>query len=546
MNTIHQETFSLKVKNQAHQIYQESINKSTLEQKAYLRKIESLYKDHPTDDVANVYAKLLFDLSFKLTTNLKKEEVINKLKILFVSHETETIAECIGRLKYNSLSNENVKSSILKNIANEIEQLYKKFPTTFLAEPLAKIWYRISVSRAKDHRQYEKKILDLCSHVNDSNTNTAYAKILFEPNINIEDRDKLVHSFLNGTQDIDSFWTYFNSTYYPRYNDHLNNFKLDESYPVESLNKKINQYLKKLSKESNYIALKIKILSILYCTLQIKNLLAVPKNDKLIGHYTRMQNLKYLISDDEKFGKLRMYNASYMNDPLEGKTLLDFLSVNDHMQQELSSKIYLSCFTTAIDELPMWSMYGDDGQGCCLILSEKYFDYTDEFVSDELMLQPDNNSTNNYLYRVCYLSDKSKTFNIEISTFKNDAPDLIKNITDWLNNLNIHVQDLLEINKTNNKLVDEIMEFILGQIKYLFKDMSYSHEQELRLIRYSENPKLDDSSWIVPQLYVESRKTLEYKQLIFGPKVSQSNRIIPYLVHTKKVKEIKKSDIKYR
>ena len=98
----------------------------------------------------------------------------------------------------------------------------------------------------------------------------------------------------------------------------------------------------------------------------------------------------------------------------------------------------------------------------------------------------------------------------------------------------------------NDKTVDKIVALILDQIRYLFKDQSYAYERELRLIKYSESPLLDNDSWIVPQLYVEVEKPLEYEQVILGPKVEQVNRIIPYLIYTGKVKKVKKSKIKYR
>ncbi len=548
MDRTNQEYSSLDVEKQAHEIYEESITKSTREQRECLNKMEILYKKYSTDEVANQYAHLLYDFSYRLIDKLKKQDVIKKLENLFLMHETESIAEYIGRMKYNLSFQENINLPHLKRCANEIEQLYEKFPTKYLAEPLAKIWCDIFLSRAKDKLQYGEKILDLCSQVKekDSNANTAYARVLFSPDIDIKDRDRLIKIFLKDTQNIDSFWTYFSSSFYPNYNECFKKFKLDESYPVKTLSKRVNQYLKRLEKEENYIKLKIKFLAILYCTLEIKNLLVVPKSNELIGHYTKIQNIKYLLSNDEKIGKLRMNDACYMNDPLEGKVLLDFLSVNDFTREKASAKIYLTCFTKAIDELPMWSMYGDDGQGCCLVLNNKYFDYTDEGISDRLILQSNIDDTNYYLYRVCYLSNKSKKFDIKISKFKNDQSNLEEYIREWIKKLKVHVEDLLKIPHKNTRLVSEIMEFILSQIKYLFKDMSYSHEEELRLIKYSENPKLDDSSWIVPQLYVELEKKLEYDQIILGPKVSQVNRIIPYLLHTQKVKNIKQSNIKYR
>ncbi len=45
----------------------------------------------------------------------------------------------------------------------------------------------------------------------------------------------------------------------------------------------------------------------------------------------------------------------------------------------LNIAIYLSCFTSEIDRLTMWSLCGNEVKGCCLVLSPDYFGYT---VSD--------------------------------------------------------------------------------------------------------------------------------------------------------------------
>ena len=117
-----------------------------------------------------------------------------------------------------------------------------------------------------------------------------------------------------------------------------------------------------------------------------------------------------------------------------------------------------------------------------------------------------------------------------------------------INALKIHYDELVSLKNKNDKVIDGIVALVLSQIRYLFKDWSYAyaHERELRLIKYSESPLLDCDSWIVPQLYVEVAKPLEYAQVILGPKVEQLNRITPYLTYTEKVKEIRKSKIKYR
>ena len=70
-----------------------------------------------------------------------------------------------------------------------------------------------------------------------------------------------------------------------------------------------------------------------------------------------------------------------MNDPSEGKILLEYLNTMDSSFSSLFyrnefevSSVYLSSFTTAIDNLPMWSQYGNNGKGCCIVFNKNYFD----------------------------------------------------------------------------------------------------------------------------------------------------------------------------
>lgn len=311
----------------------------------------------------------------------------------------------------------------------------------------------------------------------------------------------------------------------------------------------MNQYFSKLKKSADhdYSDLKVELLALLHYSFEIRSLLIVPNIPDPIGHYTKIENLKYLVLPGDVGGKLRMSNACYMNDPSEGQTLIKALTNKDFSDlcEDHSNNIYLSCFTTAIDELPMWSMYGNDGKGCCLLFKRDFFDFSSEEFADELTIEDQCSGENNFLFRVVYLSAGASK--ITIDTFPQDKKNLGQNVATAISNLQFHLNKIAHIQeKKRDKITNDILTFILGQIRYLFKDKSYAHEHELRLIRYSESPLLDNDTWVVPQLYVEVEKPLEYKQIILGPKVGEINRIIPYLTYTKKVSSVKKSEIKYR
>lgn len=549
MNMLHDNMPCTSLNKEAFQIYNDSVNKSTSTQKGSIKKLKALYRNLPSDEIANYYAMALFNLSLRVSSE-EMQRISAELERLFERNPTEDIAERIGRLKFNISKHSHCNNArTLKKYAITIEELYHKYPTNALAEPLAKIWYSILTTQSRDRLEYANKIIDLCQNIVDPDANTAYARVLFDPKISIENREKLMVDFLSHPQALDSLSVYVESPYYPKYNKLFGDFQLSSFFPTESIGKRMNQYFSKLKKsyEYDYIDLKVEFLALLHYAFEIRSLLIVPNIPVPIGHYTKIENLKYLVLPGDVGGKLRMSNACYMNDPSEGQTLIKALTNKDfsNLCEDHSHNIYLSCFTTAIDELPMWSMYGNDGKGCCLLFKRDFFDFSSEEFSDELTIEDQCSGENNFLFRVVYLSAGASK--ITIDTFPQDKKNLDQNVATAISNLQFHLNKIAHIQeKKRDKIINDILTFILGQIRYLFKDKSYAHEHELRLIRYSESPLLDNDTWVVPQLYVEVEKPLEYEQIILGPKVGEINRIIPYLTYTKKVSSVKKSGIKYR
>ena len=528
-------------------LYNESIDQPTSEQRKCVSELRKLYQRYPTNTMAEYYAHGLFNLSLRLSFKEQKE-IHTTLQNLYQSHQIEEIAECLGRIKYNLAIKQPLSSAELKQCANEIEQLYQLYKTERLAQPLSSLWYELFNSRAHNRMDYAQKILHLCQNISDPEANEAYAAVLFNPNVNIPNRDDLIKTFLSEEQTLRSVGRYFESKYYPSYNNVFSNIRLKKTYPVQALGKIANQHLQKFQTFTNSGEINAEALAVLFYVFLLKQFLAVPQIKTSIGHYTKLENIKYLVKPPQEAGKLRLYNSAYMNDPEEGKELLRFLSDKELNLLDLckinDSNIYLSCFTTEIDNLPMWSMYGNDGNGCCLVFKKDFFDFSYDEWSDESLIGLSRLNSSNYLYRVCYLS--SSTEELSIDRFPQDKPDLISDISNCLARLTFHIKELQKNQSNRNRnTIDSFLTFALDQIRYLFKDIAYEHEHELRLIKYSENPELDTESWIVPKLYIELPKSLEYQKVILGPKVLHSNQIKPYLFYTKKVKAVEQSEINF-
>ena len=86
----------------AYDIYNASVNKPANEQREYIQELEKLYREDspPLNEVADLYASALFNLSLRVPAQEMKKIYLN-LEALFQKNPTETIAEQIGRLKYN-------------------------------------------------------------------------------------------------------------------------------------------------------------------------------------------------------------------------------------------------------------------------------------------------------------------------------------------------------------------------------------------------------------------------------------------------------------
>lgn len=109
-----------------------------------------------------------------------------------------------------------------------------------------------------------------------------------------------------------------------------------------------------------------------------------------VGHYTKSWVLPKLINK-EGDSRIRIQNVKHLNDPSEGALFMkyvngkmeesakdknnllirDILKIYDYKQPEKwnqRSSVYMGCFSSRIDQLNMWSRYGEQGKGCCLCI----------------------------------------------------------------------------------------------------------------------------------------------------------------------------------
>lgn len=285
---------------------------------------------------------------------------------------------------------------------------------------------------------------------------------------------------------------------------------------------------------------------------------------KLPYHYTKLNTLNCLLAgkNDEK-SKLRLWNSAYMNDAYEGKFFDQLLyqaaslrsgtkkesdiskgsmenSVN--LKLQMNSNVYITSFSTEENSFQMWSIYGDNEKGAAIKFDDDFFDIGDKY-KDVVM---DGTGNEYALYEVKYLD-----------------MDHLQNESELMNNLNGIWSHMCLIEKkledwepeentdeyiSFKNAASEVKTFIadrINEVRFLFKTKSYEYEKELRLIRCSHHPKVDNENFEIPRLYIDVERNIENLDIKIGSKLEnqQIKDLYVWLKNTGKVKHIEVSDI---
>ena len=274
---------------------------------------------------------------------------------------------------------------------------------------------------------------------------------------------------------------------------------------------------------------------------KIKNKLKYKPEDKNFVHYTSLTTLKFLLykpvneqnnsnkSDENKnYPKLRLSNARQMNDPNEGYTFLKFIGIekNDLPKTDYDTSPFFFASMTQTgsetnldDSLPMWKQYGDDAKGINLTYHSEYIrSLIEEGIE---------------IYKVCYNPAKDSLVE-EINSIES-AFNYIKNYGDDKEKEAIFLSAL--------NLIDDI--------RYLFKDVDYSYENEYRIIKSYEGEEdvifsSESSNSVIPGLYAYIDKELKYSKIKLGPKCDDIDFVAPYIKYVDRNIEVTKSQISYR
>lgn len=328
-----------------------------------------------------------------------------------------------------------------------------------------------------------------------------------------------------------------------------------------------------------------KLLEIWSLVQKIKEHLVVKNPTKLrFGHYTSGDVLQLFLKQKEKkdkkrdnnttdikkysiVTKSRLNNVNYMNDPSEGKVLDQCLGL-ETINQKLSLKPspwFLMSLTTVIDQLTMWSQYGNHAEGVCLVLDSGDFaevkyssdikwltsSYSSERLSEELKNSNimSESGSKDFIYRIGYLTtqiDEVSELKPEYNTRLNEEEIRIIN-----NSLSVLNERVKEIDKGKELTLFEKVDECLEEIRYLFKSADYSYEFELRVLKYmplepdNSKIKIDDSGEFA-KLYIERDNPIKISEVIFGPKFQNPEKVTPLLHLLDKNIKFRQSEISFR
>ena len=263
-----------------------------------------------------------------------------------------------------------------------------------------------------------------------------------------------------------------------------------------------------------------------------------------MAHYTspHVCHILFGIGSNETASPMRLGSSTYMNDPSEGKPLLDLLNQQDlgleNKADGASHNAFFTCFSSRVNDLNQFRLYGKEGgveaSGCCLVfnrngdwlretdVSASFHNPSQKSGQDSDDLPEAGISDNGYeklpLYQVAYIAYKdeyiaekkcgiwlsapNKAFNLHQNLAKENLGSSIRftldaNISrfgirlkpvgneEWhqfrLEKLKEALEELIGFFKDKSAVSDDDKE-ALEYIRYLFKDFAFRDEEEFRLL----------------------------------------------------------------
>lgn len=574
-------------------------------------KASDIYKKFPnSEDLAILYMSIWRELVLNQSNLEELQDIISKASDVYKKFpNSEDLVVSYMYILYK-LASDQKGPEVWQDIISEASDIYKKFPDSEdLSYPYISILFNL-IFRQKDFEELRNTITLIKDVYNHPDRNNTFFNWLFELSVSMYINNSLIslseeekNQFIVNLESVFDWLSDENEEFIVGIIDKMfhftNSLTLLTDHNAEIIGKLLCGFSKIVSLQQTKYAILIDYLReledkgcqlepiiMIYCLVQtIKFQLSMKDFSKTnFGHYTSGEVLQILLkqssdpkpnSDNQKTysieGRTRLRNVKYMNDPEEGRVLDRCLELGKSHNLEDSLKPspwFLMSLTTAIDDLAMWAQYGARAEGVCLVFKSDSFEVAESMTETEWIVkkffptilkekfedtnnnEKDLSSKKDFLYRICYLDEKSvKEENLGIVKKKYNKK-LDEMEIDTINYCLDEIKSIVsKIDK--NTILYSFVDDCLEEIRYLFKVSDYSYESELRILRYADlnpynnNIKIDNSGPIA-KLYLERDFPIQLKQVIFGPKFSNPEHVTPLLHLLDKNIEFKRSEIKFK
>ena len=529
--------------------------------KATVAEVSRIYgKFQDSEDVAFLYVSTLYTLATSQKSLGDLKVTVTEARCIYEKFPESYKVAFLYVSTLTTLASSQETPDDVEGIEEEAKRIYEKFPDS---EDVAYAYAKALVYLESKQNLQETftKVIDIYN----SFSKKDYISSLFADLIS----EDIIGNIFYYNDNLDSL----NSDIVPVIKEIFNNIiELDElelpGYaPLIGLLRDLEDCYREQLIKIYWIVQKIKY------ELSIKDL-----SENKFGHYTSGNVLQILLkqSSDNKGkysieGRTRLGNVKYMNDPEEGSVLDRYLKLGRSNNLEVSLKPspwFLMSLTTEIDNLAMWSQYGVSAEGVCLVFKTDSFKVYKSMAETEWIRKFDNpileknlastkgeetNSSDkkDYLYRVCYLDEESLNKGLSDVVTESNNNLLSEKERTIINDCLGKLKDISNGIKGKPSLYSAFEE-CLEEVRYLFKVSGYRYESELRILKYAmldpnnTDIKIDDKSGKVAKLYLERDMPIQLEQVIFGPKFSNPEHVVPLLHLLDKEIELKRSERKFK
>lgn len=152
---------------------------------------------------------------------------------------------------------------------------------------------------------------------------------------------------------------------------------------IDYLNKDWYSYFEKKKQEIQELLFKNKTSQPQDAVATVLAVLHIPQIElgfTPMAHYTspHVCHILFGIDGNEIDSKMRLGSSTYMNDPSEGRALLDLLNQQDleleNKADGASHNAFFTCFSSRVNDLNQFRLYGKEGDveasGCCLVFNK--------------------------------------------------------------------------------------------------------------------------------------------------------------------------------